>query len=624
MQLPQVTKTMEISVTLSVFLGILYIVCWFNQKKNKSYLWFGMIFVCNALYAWVRILQLQGPAEDMVMVLSRTILGLLFMSCSMAYGFVWAVRQKKITRVSRGMLLSTQVIGQALIWSSNLILTDRHIQRTMLTGEGFTGLETGPLYSIFVLLLLGGMVFLAVTVYRSHEIPIHERRLMALGYMFILVFGLNDMVFTAFKLPTIRLLDLAFWPLGFLFTYIQFSRFSKWHEILEHQIKEKIGHLIDTNKNLEMSEKRYRELFEKGSDWIFVHDMAGMVTEHNLTFKKPSILKTNGLDPFNIQDLMSRQYQDGFYEYLARINKKGNDSGRFVLMTTHQEEIYLEYRNILFRDLGGNPVEVKVIARDVTQEVSSLAEKKRLEESLRQSQKMEAIGTMAAGIAHDFNNILGVIIGNAELALMDMNPMGNVWHSLGEIKTASLRGKEVVGQLLNFSRKTEKETELVNLNSIVEETAELIRASLPESITFIYNLPDTAHYIVADASQIHRVVLNLLANAVQSMEKNGGILEIFLEKNRGNNSQKLTKKGCLPGPYICLGVKDTGGGIDSKIQDRIFDPYFTTKTADKGTGMGLAIVHGIVKHHGGMVGVESFPGQGTCFKVLFPEAGLNT
>ena len=242
---------------------------------------------------------------------------------------------------------------------------------------------------------------------------------------------------------------------------------------------------------------------------------------------------------------------------------------------------------------------------------------KKMEEQLRQSHKMEAVGTIAGGIAHDFNNILGIIIGNTELALDDARGINSISEYLGEIRTASARAKDVVGQLLSFSRKAEPKRKPLEMYPMIQESIKLLRASVTSSIDIRFNEPSVSGTILADATQIHQVIINLCTNAAHAME-DGGILEINLKEVEMGKNTSTEKYGLDAGQYIQLTIKDTGSGIDPEIKDRIFDPYFTTKDVGKGTGLGLAVVHGIVKDHGGVISVSGEVNEGTTVDVLFP------
>ncbi len=247
------------------------------------------------------------------------------------------------------------------------------------------------------------------------------------------------------------------------------------------------------------------------------------------------------------------------------------------------------------------------------------AEKRQLENQLRQSQKMEAIGTLAGGIAHDFNNVLSIILGNTELALADMPTEHTVRRNLERILTASLRAREMIKQLLSFSRKEECGRKPLRLNSVIAESLKLMRASLPANISIERDICGTECTTIADATQIHQIMLNLCTNAAHAMEPNGGVLTIRLEPVRLENADA---DGLAPGNYARLVVADTGHGIEKEIINRIFDPYFTTKEIGKGTGMGLSVVHGIIKGIGGTIRAFSHPGRVTEFHLYLPMVDM--
>jgi len=250
------------------------------------------------------------------------------------------------------------------------------------------------------------------------------------------------------------------------------------------------------------------------------------------------------------------------------------------------------------------------IATDIT-------DLKRMEEELRQAHKMESIGTLAGGIAHDFNNILGIILGNTELAMDDIPEWNPARLNLDEIKTASLRAKDVVRQLLSFARKTKLEKKPTNIIPIVNESIKLLRSSIPTSIEIRKNIAKNVDTILADPTQINQVLINLCTNADHAMP-DGGVLVVTLKNVDLDEDTAAEYIGLNPGRYVNLVVSDTGHGISQEDIDRIFDPYFTTKEIDRGTGMGLAVVHGIVKGHNGFISVKSELGKGAAFSVFFP------
>jgi len=256
---------------------------------------------------------------------------------------------------------------------------------------------------------------------------------------------------------------------------------------------------------------------------------------------------------------------------------------------------------------------------DVTKLKRAEEERRRAEIQLRQAQKMEALGTLAGGIAHDFNNILGIIFGYTELARWSIPDNLPATKKLDAVLKAANRAKDLVQQILAFSRQGEKEKKPVQVSLVFKEALKMLRATIPSTIDIKSDISSRST-VLGDPTQIHQVLMNLCTNSVHAMRDQGGTLEVtladvFLEPKAGDRYSELHT-----GLHVQLIVKDTGHGISSAIMDRIFDPFFTTKEAGVGTGLGLSVVHGIVKGHGGVIEVESEPGKGTMFKVLFPAA----
>ena len=253
------------------------------------------------------------------------------------------------------------------------------------------------------------------------------------------------------------------------------------------------------------------------------------------------------------------------------------------------------------------------IATDIT-------ELKQMEADLRQAQKMESVGTLAGGVAHDFNNILSIILGNAELAVDDLDALHPATARIKEIKTASLRAKGVIQHLLNFSRKTEITRGGVDMARLLGESLTLLRSTIPSNIELRSFINKGKYHILADSSQIHQVVMNLCTNACQAMMETGGIIDISLKAVDVEEGQWYGARPVSRGHYLELAIRDNGPGIPEPLMERIFDPYFTTKEIGQGTGLGLSVVQGIIQGHNGHIHVESRSGQGTAFLVLFPSA----
>ncbi|MFZ5775456.1 MAG: ATP-binding protein [Thermodesulfobacteriota bacterium] len=254
-------------------------------------------------------------------------------------------------------------------------------------------------------------------------------------------------------------------------------------------------------------------------------------------------------------------------------------------------------------------------------DVSIEQEKKVLENQLRQAQKMEAIGTLAGGIAHDFNNILTPILGYAELVQDHLKSESDLWQQQQEIIKAGKRAKDLVAQILSFSRQTEHELTPVSLSSLLKEVVKLLRASIPSTVEIRLSTSPECGMILADPTQVHQVIMNLSTNAYHAMRERGGVLDISLSPVTISPDDVSKQILLEPGRHLRLSVSDTGCGMDRSVMEKIFEPYFTTKPKGEGTGLGLSVVHAIVRNHGGAITAYSEVGKGTTFHVYFPEVG---
>lgn len=248
-----------------------------------------------------------------------------------------------------------------------------------------------------------------------------------------------------------------------------------------------------------------------------------------------------------------------------------------------------------------------------------LEEARQMQAKLARSEKFQALGQMASGVAHDFNNILSAIMGYAEMAQYDIPEENRSRRSIEQVLKASNRAKDLVKQILAFSRESEQELRPIQVHHIVKEALKLLRASLPTTIDIRQNISAHGTTVLADPTQIHQILMNLCTNAHHAMREKGGVLEVDLAPVELDGNEMAANPDLEPGSYLKLSISDTGHGMDSSTLERIFDPYFTTKEKGVGTGMGLSVVHGIVQSHGGGVKVFSEPGKGTTFDVLFPR-----
>jgi len=275
---------------------------------------------------------------------------------------------------------------------------------------------------------------------------------------------------------------------------------------------------------------------------------------------------------------------------------------------------------VIARDSTGQPLRMVGTHTDITELKQAETQQRALEAQLRESQKMEAIGTLAGGVAHDFNNLLAAILGNLALAREDVGEQHPAQESLTEIGRAALRARQLVQQILTFSRRQAQEMNRQPLTPLVEEALRLMRSLLPAGIQLVTRLPVAALPVVADATQMQQVLMNLCTNAWQAMEGRSGHITVALREVRLDAAQALLLGDVPSGAYVCLSVADNGPGMDLDIQRRVFEPFFTTKPPGAGTGLGLAVVHGIVKTHRGAIDLESRPGEGARFDVYLPLA----
>ena len=370
---------------------------------------------------------------------------------------------------------------------------------------------------------------------------------------------------------------------------------------------------------LRESEEKYRNILESMEEGYYEVDLAG-----NFTFLNDAMSRNRGCTRDELMGMNNRQYMDPetakkVYKVYSEIYRTGRPvkGHQWEIMRKDGTKGYVEVSAFLIKDSEGNPVGCRGIVRDVTDYLKAVSEKEKAIVQLQQSQKMEAVGTLAGGIAHDFNNILAIILGNTELAsdgVPDSNPASE---SLKEVYRASIRAKDMIRQLLAFSRKSDEESTPIDMAAIIKESMQMLRSAIPTSVEFKQHISDDPCSVMGDATQINQIVMNLVINAADAMSEEGGILDVTLENIL---QEEKTCFDCVlaPGPYVRLRMKDTGEGIEPKIMDRIFEPYYTTKEVGKGTGMGLSVIHGIVKRHGGGIWVKSTLGKGTVFEIYFP------
>jgi CheY-like chemotaxis protein len=326
-----------------------------------------------------------------------------------------------------------------------------------------------------------------------------------------------------------------------------------------------------------------------------------------------------GADRFFVKPLSPETLTAGVEEVLREYRERSPES---PVNPVPAEDVYLKkYNQALFHKLEDKLTQLETANRSLEMEIREreVAEEKmrRLENQLIQSQKMEAVGTLASGIAHDFNNILLAIMGYAEIALINTRAGQSGEKHIQEALKACERARELVNQILTFGRQTEIDRKPVQVKTVVKDVLKLLRASLPATIEINPHL-ESESLILANPTQIYQVVMNLGNNAAQAMNGGSGSIEFRLEDVELDDSAASAYHGLTPGRYLKLEVGDSGVGMTSDQLKRIFEPYYTTKPRGQGTGLGLSVVHGIVKNTGGAISVYSEPGQGSTFRLFFP------
>lgn len=296
---------------------------------------------------------------------------------------------------------------------------------------------------------------------------------------------------------------------------------------------------------------------------------------------------------------------------LAQSFIDGKVHRRETTAPTEKGIIHLEVTSSAMKDADGNIIAGIESVRDITVQ-------KKLEERLRQSQKMEAMGTLAGGIAHDLNNILTPILGYSGLALTKLSSHEPLFADLQQVTKAAERAKDLVQQILTFGRQAHQERKAFEPHLVVNEAIKLIRASLPSTIEIHKDISSGCGVIMADPTQLHQIIMNLCTNAYHAMRETGGVLGVSLAKITIENDNEGVSPELARGNYVVIEVSDTGCGMDDTTLARVFEPYFTTKTKGEGTGLGLSVVHGIVESYQGQITVHSEPGKGASFRVYLP------
>ncbi len=391
----------------------------------------------------------------------------------------------------------------------------------------------------------------------------------------------------------------------------------------ERDVIEQITHLASIAVERKQSEDALREqaaLLDLTRDTIFVRDVNDVITFWNRGAEELyGWTKEEAIGRVS-HALMQTIFPTPLEDITAELIREGRWEGEIIHTRRDGAKVVVASRWSLQRDDQGHLAATLETNNDITARKGVEAEKERLEGQLRQSQKMEAIGTFAGGIAHDFNNILGAILGHGELVQKDVAEGSVVRRHIDQVMHAGGRAKALVERILAFSRSGLGERVPVHVQSVVEETLDMLAASLPAVVCLEKALDAGNTAVVGDATQLHQVVMNLCTNAAHAME-HGGILTVAVDRIEMPERRMLSHGTLSPCPYIRLVVSDTGPGIPPTVLERMFDPFFTTKGVGEGTGLGLSLVHAIVADLGGAIDVASKVGEGTIFAIWLPVAG---
>ena len=397
---------------------------------------------------------------------------------------------------------------------------------------------------------------------------------------------------------------------------------------LEKRVEERTAELSITNALLlkEIDERKQAEkkkiqlatAVDQAAEAIMITDTQGVIEYVSPAFqhitgytydeavgKKPGILK-------------SGQHDEAFYQKMWATLKRGEVwRSHFIDKRKDGKLFEAEVTISPVRDSWGKVINYVAVNRDVTHEVM-------MEKHLRQTQKMEAIGTLAGGIAHDFNNILAGIMGYTEMCLYDTPEGSQMHHWLKRALQACERGKLLVNQILMFSRAKETEQRPIYIKVVVKEALKLLHSTIPSTIKIRHEINDETGAIIADTTEIHQVLINLCTNAIHAMGDTKGVLAVMLDNITIEADDAKRYIGSSPGDYVQLTVSDNGCGMDADTIEKVFEPFFTTKKIGEGTGMGLSVVHGIIKRNNGFITVYSHPDEGSTFQILFPRTDKHT
>ncbi|MFH0785887.1 MAG: ATP-binding protein [Pseudomonadota bacterium] len=357
----------------------------------------------------------------------------------------------------------------------------------------------------------------------------------------------------------------------------------------------------------------HTSVIEQTEDNVLITDNHRTIIYINPAFERSSGYSCEELKQKPLSYLRSDQHDQSFYRVMKEILDRG-EVWRGIIINKGKNGVDFEIEGTIspIRESSGAIGHWLAVGRNMSR-------LRKLERELMRVQKMDALGTLAGGIAHDFNNVLAAVMGLLELQCLDSETGNRTRKRMEQALSACMRARDLVKQILTFSRQGEQRRKPLRMGTIIEDALQMLRATLPTTITIESSLTAANALILGDSTQIHQVLVNLCTNAAHAMRLTGGVLRVSLEEMSISDDHFYQYPDLQPGPYLCLKVSDTGEGMAHGVQERIFEPFFTTKKAGEGAGVGLSVVHGIVKSHGGKIDVWSEPGKGTTFQLLFPK-----
>ncbi len=412
--------------------------------------------------------------------------------------------------------------------------------------------------------------------------------------------------------------------------------------------------ILNTTEELLIAEARYRHLFEQSPISLWEEDLSevrqyldqlarqGVTDFHRYFTTHPNLLRlcaekirivevnartldlyeTDSVDDLRrLSHFLPEESEWIVKEELVELLQHGKFEITVMNRTFGGRELTIELRAVVAEGYEHTWKKVYVSVVDITEQTKLKKEKEQYEKQLQQTQKLEAIGSLAGGIAHDFNNILSPIMGRAELMLIESKGNPVMREHCQTILEASKRARDLIKQILAFSREVDQEIKPVYLSNVLRDIIQLVRPTLPTTIALEIDIQDDLSPVMADVTQLHQVVMNLVTNAFHAMEEKGGTLA-FVLREKILKYQDLSEYTLSPGRYLQLQISDTGHGMDEETLGKIFNPYFSTKARDKGTGLGLAVVHGILRSYGGDIHVQSTVDKGTMFTVYLPVVDI--